>query len=139
MITLMGAAAKISQAVVDIAGKYKGARLQIESFGREVGNLGKILDQLKSLIIKDESHMNAGARTSTSKIVDECIDKFSQLDDVNTNLYRGPYPSASLTVRGKAKWLFKISELEFLRARVDSLKINILLMMTLQSIHGGER
>ena len=36
MITLMGAAAKISQAVVDTAGKYKDARLQIESFGREV-------------------------------------------------------------------------------------------------------
>ena len=41
MITLMGAAAKISQAVVDIAGKYKDARLQIESFRCEVG---KILD-----------------------------------------------------------------------------------------------
>ena len=139
MITLMGAAAKISQAVVDIAGKYKDAWLQIESFGREVGILGKILDQLNRLIIKDESHMNAGARTLTSEIVDECIDMFSQLDDFNTNLYRGPDPSASLTVRGNAKWLFKISELEFLRARVDSMKIDILLMTILQSIHSGER
>ena len=128
MITLMGAAAKISQAVVDIAGKYKDVRLQIESFGREVGNLRKILDQLNYLIIKDESHMNAGARTPTSEIVDESIDMFSQLDDSNTNLYRGPYPSASLTVRGKANWLFKMSELEFLRSRMDSMKINILLI-----------
>ncbi|KAK3175319.1 hypothetical protein OEA41_002566 [Lepraria neglecta] len=125
-------------AVVDIAGKYKDAWLQIESFGREVGILGKILDQLNRLIIKDESHMNAGARTLTSEIVDECIYMFSQLDDFNTNLYRGPDPSASLTVRWNAKWLFKISELEFLRARVDSMKIDILLMMILQSIHSGE-
>lgn len=51
---LISTAASLSKAVIDIASKYKVARLQIESFGQEVGNLGKILGQLHHLYIKDD-------------------------------------------------------------------------------------
>ncbi|MCJ1456294.1 hypothetical protein MMC28_006654 [Mycoblastus sanguinarius] len=46
-------AAQLSKAIIDIAGKYKAAKLQIESFGRELGILGKILDQLNRLAAND--------------------------------------------------------------------------------------
>ena len=57
IVSLIGTAATLSKAVVDIASKYKNARKQIESFGREIGILGNILDQLHRLHEKD--HMEA--------------------------------------------------------------------------------
>ena len=42
IVSLVGTAATLSKAVVDIASKYKNARKQIEFFGREVGVLGNV-------------------------------------------------------------------------------------------------
>ena len=68
-----------------------------------------------------------------AEVIDECVDMFSQLDASNDRLYGKP--TSDPAFRGKTKWVFKSTELEYLRARVDSMKINILLMMTLQSVH----
>ena len=48
-------------------------------------------------------------------------------------LYTGPGTARGIGFLGKAKWAFQTSELQYLQTRVDSMKINLLLMMTLQS------
>ena len=50
VVGLIDTAAQLSKAVVDIASRYKNARRQIETFGREVGILGDILGQLYRLL-----------------------------------------------------------------------------------------
>ena len=72
--------------------------------------------------------------------MDECVFLFAQLDSFNERLYgRAGSAAMMVTLKGKVKWVFEVAELEYLRARVDSMKMNILLMMTLQSVHRRDR
>lgn len=57
IVGLIATAAQLSKAVVDIAGEYKDARQQIESFRREVGFLGRTLDQLYRLFLRDQGRI----------------------------------------------------------------------------------
>ena len=123
IVGLIGTAATLSKAVVDIASKYKNARKQIEAFGREVGILGNVLDQLHRLQEKD--HMEA--------------ELFSELNTYKDALYSRPGSVRSLTFRGKAQWVFTATELDYIRARLESVKTNMLLMMTMQCMHNSDR
>lgn len=138
IIGLVSTAAKLSKAVIEISTQYKNARVQIESFGREVSILGKILDQLSRLLSQGASHIDIGVHLLTTEIVDECNSMFGQLDVYKDKLC-GNSAALNPTLRGKTKWVFEAAELDYLRTRVDSMKINLLLMMTLQSIstHSG--
>lgn len=138
IIGLISTAARLSKAVIEIGNKYKDASAQIESFGRDLAILGRILDQLKRLVERDASNIDIGAHLLITEIVDECGDLFSQLDAFNDKLY-GKSGSLNPTLRGKTKWVFKAAELDYLRARVDSMKINLLLMMTFQAINSHQR
>lgn len=133
IIGLVSTAAELSKAVIGIGAQYKNARVQIESFGREVSMLGKILDQLSRLLSKGASHIDIGVHLLTTEIVDECSSMFAQLDAYKNKLY-GNSAALNPTLRGKTKWVFEAAELDYLRTRVDSMKINLLLMMTFQAI-----
>lgn len=133
IIGLVSTAAELSKAVIGIGAQYKNARVQIESFGREVSMLGKILDQLSRLLSKGASHIDIGVHLLTTEIVDECSTMFAQLDAYKNKLY-GNSAALNPTLRGKTKWVFEAAELDYLRTRVDSMKINLLLMMTFQAI-----
>lgn len=137
IVGFVSTAARLSQAVIEIAAQYRDARAQIESFGREVSILGRILDQLSRLLSKDASRIEIGVHLLITEIVDECSDMFTQLEAFSENLC-GESGSRNPTLRAKAKWVFKAAELDYLRARVDSMKINLLLMMTFQTINTRE-
>lgn len=138
IIGLISTAARLSKAIIEIGSSYKDARAQIESFGRDLAILGRILDQLKRLVERDSSSINIGAHLLITEIVDECSDMLFQLDSFNDKLY-GKSSSLKPSLRGKTKWVFEAAELNYLRARVDSMKINLLLMMTFQAINGQQR
>lgn len=152
IVTLIGIAPQISKAVISAASNYKNARGQIESFGREVCMLGDILGELKDVLFIDNNnssssnatkgHLELGVKTLLSQILGECNEMFSQLNAFSDKLHAKPnaLQTRSVNRRGKMKWVLgDKTELEYLRARVDSMKINILLMMTLQSVHTHQR
>ena len=139
IVGLVATAGKISKAVIDIASRYKSAKKQIESFGLEVGNLGNILDQLQRLYNRDDLHSDDGVRSVASHMVEQCSDLFSELDNYKDTLYSRPGSVQNVTFRGKAKWVFESSELQYLRARVESMKSNMLLMMTIQCMSSLQR
>lgn len=133
IIGLVTTATRLSKAMIEIGTQYRDAGAQIESFGREISILGKILDQLSRLLFKGASHIEIGVHLLTTEIVDECSDMFAQLDAYNDRLH-GSSAASNPTLRAKVKWMFGAAELDYFRARVDSMKINLLLMMTFQSI-----
>ena len=139
IVALIGTAATLSKAVVDIASKYKNAGKQIESFGREVGILGNVLDQLHRLHEKDHMEADDGVHSVTMTILGQCAELFSELDTYKDALYSRPGSVRSLTFRGKTKWVFTAAELDYIRARLESVKTNLLLMMTMQCMHGSDR
>ena len=139
IVGLISTAASLSKAVIDIASKYKVARLQIESFGQEVGILGQVLDQLHRLYSKNDIRSDGGVKSATVAILDQCIDFFTDLEK-----YRNALCSRTGSVRnvgffGKTKWVFQEKELEYLRTRVESMKLNMLLIMIMQCAHGLQR
>lgn len=142
IVTLIGVAPQISKAVISGASNYKSARVQIESFGREVSVLGGILGELRDvLFVPDhERQLEPGVKTLLSQILGECNEMFSQLNTFSDRLHAKPNAVQSINRRGKMKWVLgDKTELEYLRARVDSMKINILLMMTLQAAQNHKR
>ncbi|KAL2044748.1 hypothetical protein N7G274_002523 [Stereocaulon virgatum] len=136
IVNLIAIAATLSQAIIDVSCRYKHAGKQIESFGREVGLFGQILDQFRKLPA-EAKQIDTSVKVLIDEIVTECSVMLSQLDAFNKGLHGNSKPPEpqNISRRGKAKWLFEKTELEYLRARVDSMKINILLMMALQSSH----
>ena len=156
IVTLIGIAPQISKAVIEAASNYKHARSQIESFGREVCLLGEILGRLRDVLFIDnnnngsssnnsssnttKSQLEPGVKTLLSQILGECNEMFSQLNDFSDKLHAKPNALQNVSRRGKMKWVLgDKTELEYLRARVDSMKINILLMMTLQAVQNHKR
>ena len=139
IVALIGTAATLSKAVVDIASKYKNARKQVESFGREVGVLGNVLNQLHRLQEKDYMETDDGIRSVTMTILGQCAELFSELDTYKDALYSRPGSVRGLTFRGQTKWVFTSVELDYLRARLESVKTNMLLMMTMQCMHDSDR
>lgn len=134
IIGLVSTAARLSQIVIEIASQYRDASAQIQSFGREVSILGRILDQFSRLLSKDIARIEIGVHLLTTEIVDECSNMFAELEIFSERLC-SKSGARNPTLRAKTKWIFKAAELEYLRVRVDSMKINILLMMTLQTVN----
>ena len=139
IVTLIGIAPQISKALISAASNYKHARSQIESFGREVSVFGGVLGQL-DVLFTDNNHLESGVRALLSQILGECNEMFSQLNSFSDKLHAKPIALQGVSRRGKMKWVLgDKTELEYLRARVDSMKINILLMMTLQAVQNHKR
>lgn len=139
IVGLIATAAQISKAVIGVAGKYKAARKQIESFGHEIAILGTILDQLYRLLVRDHLERDREVYSVMITIVDQCSNFFSELDVYKDTLYSRQAPMRSLLLGGRTKWVFEAADLEYLRARLESMKTNMLLMMTMQCMHSVER
>lgn len=133
IVSLVSTAATISQAIFSIAIKYKDAKDQIQAFGREVAILGKVLEQLHRRLGNPLWPVDEDVQLLTEQVVEECISIFSQLDAFRSNLYskQATVEPGRVTLRGSTKWVFKSTELDFLKARVDSMKINLVLMMVM--------
>ena len=133
IVSLISTAAIISQAVISIASKYKDAKDQIQAFGREVAILGKVLDQLHRRLGNPLWTVDGDMQLLTEQVVEECTNIFTQLDAFKDNLYskQATVEPGRVTLKGSTKWVFKSTELDFLKARVDSMKINLVLMMVM--------
>ncbi|KAI4157271.1 MAG: hypothetical protein LQ342_008435 [Letrouitia transgressa] len=133
IVALAALATQLSKAVIDVASKYKAATAQIESFGNEVEVLGGVISQLSRLLNKDPHELNdAGLESITCSILDQCRALFGELETYKEGLYGNLGSSKGKHFWVRAKWVFQATELQYLRARVDSMKINMLLMMSLQ-------
>ena len=140
IVGLISTAASLSKAVIDIASKYKVARLQIESFGQEVGNLGNVLGQLHRLYSKDDLRSDGGVISVTVDILDQCSGLFAELETYRDALYGRTGSLRNITFLRKTKWVFEEKKkLEYLRTRVESMKMDMLLTMTTQCVDGLQR
>ena len=72
-------------------------------------------------------------------ISDQCSGLFAELETYRDALYSRTGSVRNVTFLGKAKWVFEAKELEYLRTRVESMKLNMLLMMIMQCVHGLQR
>ena len=139
IVGLIATAAQLSKAVIDIAVKYKDAKKRIESFGHEVAILGNILDQMYRLLGRDHLERDIEIYSVLVTIVNQCGEFFSELDVYKDSLYSRQGSFRNLSLRGKTKWVFEAADLEYLRARLESMKTNMLLMMTMQCMHSSDR
>ena len=135
IVGLIATAAQLSKTVYDIASKYNNAKKEIQSFGRDVGILDQILDQFDRIFGRDLAKAEPGSRSLILDIVHQSQDLFTELEKFRDALFIKVGGSRSLGRLGRVRWAFQASELQYLQARVDSMKVNLLLMMTL---HRGQ-
>ena len=143
IITCVNTSARLSKAIIEIAVRYQDARKQIDAFGKEVQVLGQVLSQLYRFLEGHLDDVDSGVLGVTKQVLEECIVLFSEVDSFNDKLYSkeagSQDPNGRVTLRGKTRWVFEAAELRMLRAQVDSMKINVLLMMTLQCLQKRPR
>ena len=72
-----------------------------------------------------------------AKVLEQCDTLFSEIDAFKEALYSRASKARPLqiTLRGKTRWVFEAAELQVLQARIDSTKMNLLLLMTLECLH----
>lgn len=139
IVGLIATGAKLSKAIIDIAGQYKAAKKQIEHFGSEIANLASILDQLQRLYGSGQRDVDASVQSVMLSLVDQCSNLFAELEQYKNTLYSNSRSNVTISIRGKAKWVLQTTEVQYLRTRVESMKTNILLMMTMHCVHKLQR
>ena len=86
IVGLIAPAAQLSNAIIGIVGRYRGIQVEIESFGCEVGSLGKVLDRPSRLLVKDDDPTDIDVRVLICEMVNECNDVTSRLSAFNDKL-----------------------------------------------------
>ena len=132
----MSSSAKLSKTIVDIAVKYKSAKHQIETFGHDIQTLGEVLDQLRRLLEHRSTKIDSDVYSVITNALEQCGTLFSEIAAFKDALYSKASTARPLqiTLRGKARWVFEAAELQVLQARIDSTKMNLLLLMTLECL-----
>ena len=134
IVTLIELTAKLSRSLIELSSKFKDSQRQFDALAIEIKVLGNVLIQLHRL------HTIGGFDVESIDIVDsilkQCEELFLQLDGFRKSLSSNSgKPINKLNLRAKSKFVFNSSELEYLRARLESMKLNLLLMMSAQLAH----
>ena len=132
VLTLAAAAGKLSKAISDTCGKYSDIPYHVRSLGVEISVFGGILRQLYSSTISPEMEPDSEAIAITNTILEECEELFAQIENFRKSLFDATKSLENPSLRGKTKLIFKSNHLEYLRARLEIMKTNLLLMMTMQ-------
>ena len=130
VLSLAATAAKLSKSVAELSSQYSNSAFQIRSFGSEINIFEGILKQLHRLISAPGFELEADVEVVTNSILDECDSFFCQLEEFQKKLSSTGIPDKSF--RSRIKWTFKSGDLDFYRARLEGMKTNLLLMMTMQ-------
>ena len=141
IVGLVSVSARLSQKIIDISLKYKSSGAQIEAFGKDISTFGHVLDQLHRLLARRGPRLDPEARGVIDRAIEQCDTLFSEIDSFKDKLYSRASPSSplQLTFRSRAKWVFKAEELQVLQARLDSARMNMILLMTLECLQKNPR
>ena len=130
ILTLAATAAKLSKTVVELSSQFSDSASQIRSFGSEIKIFEGVLKQLHRLLASPDFEVEADVEAVTSSILDECDALFCQIEELHKGLFTKGIPDKSL--RSRIRWTFKSGGLDFYRARLESMKTNLPLLMTME-------
>ena len=139
IVSLISTSAKLTQTIASLALKYKHAKAQIKTFGNDVQTLGLVLGQLQRLLTRRKPNMDHEVLKVVKDTVSHCQALFSEIDSFCNSLYSNDSDTKQVNFRGKTKWVLEAAELQVLQARIDSTKMNILLLLTLECLPKDER
>ena len=132
ILTLVTAAAQCSQAIFDACSKFSEIPHHVRSLAVEVSIFGDILRRLHHSISSPGFEFDSDARAIMNTILEECRELFTQIESFQKSLFDATKSLENPRFHGKIKLIFKSNHLEYLRARLESMKTNVLLMMTMQ-------
>ena len=134
VVGLIATAAQLSKAILGIAFKYKDAKKQIKGLGDEVASFGEVLDQMHHLLGRDH-RLDHDVRSVLASIVNRSGELLSEIKVYKNSLCSRKGSVRNHSFRGRIKWGFEATKLEYLRARVQSQKADMLLMMNIHYVN----
>ncbi len=140
IIGLVSTSVKLSKTVVDVAIKSKNAKNQIEAFGKDVLTLGGVLNQVHRVLERGTT-LDHATHEVIANTLEQCHTLFSEISAFKDALYSRVSKAKPIhvTLRGRARWIFEAAELQVLQARIDSTRMNLLLLMTLECLRKDSR
>lgn len=137
IVGLIATAAQLSKAILGIAFKYNGAKKQIKWLGDEVAIFGEVLDQMHDLLGGDR--LDHHVRSVLAKIVNRSGELLSEIDVYKDSLCSRKGSVGNHSFRGRMKWVFEATNLEYLRVGLESEKANIHLMTNIHYVNNLDR
>lgn len=134
IVGLIATAAQLSKAILGIAFKYNDAKKQIKWLGDEIAIFGGVLNQMRHLFGRDRLDYPIGFWSLMATIVDQCRGMLSGLEVYKDSLYSRQGSAENLSFRLRMKFVFTAKP-NFIRARLESQKGDIQLMVELQNTH----
>lgn len=134
LLSTAGAAAKLTQTIFRVAKHVKGAKKEIEDFGREIDSFAKLIQFAYSTLDKYKSDYRLESQTLQS------MDEHKILDVLVTDCWRvihyiTPIRKLIRSLRGtlklwtKIKWAWQSQDVKELGPKIQSVKMSIMLVM----------
>lgn len=137
IVSLAAAAAAVAKSVFEISARFKDAKDQYIAFAKELKILSQVLNQLEKFL-SSISNLEPDAHALTEDIIDSCSVLLLQLESFRDKLLGSEATPTddrfSFSVLKRTKWTLGSTELSLQRDRVDSMKTNILMMMTMMML-----
>lgn len=134
IIGVAGAGAKLSIVLFEFASTVGSAGQEVKRIGVEISLFCSVLKQLHSTLTKAKAYRySLRALDTTQEILDQCQEVFKEIESILNGLRkRGVQSSAepSVDLIARVKWTFKRSQVQVLRATLESCKATLHLMLT---------
>lgn len=125
--SLIAIGAQLSKTILDVAGKHRNAKKEIEDLGHEVGALGIALGQVNRGLVTGSFSINS----DVAELVKRCEILYRELKNFRDVLCAKP------DLWQRLNWVLQAPELQYLQTQVLNMKINLLLMMTSVQLQNG--
>jgi hypothetical protein len=141
---LVGMAAQLSISLYSLSDQLKAASHDIRVLAIEISLYGETLSQLAEVLSQSSHQYMPRVYTTASRIMDACGDVFAQVDTIVTGLRGSTFyfsktgnveeMGKGITIMNKVKWVFKQRRIALIRARMESQKTLLLLMLKSMSM-----
>ncbi|CZR66657.1 uncharacterized protein PAC_16558 [Phialocephala subalpina] len=134
IIGVAGAGAKLSIVLFEFASTVGSAGQEVKRIGVEISLFCSVLKQLHSTLTKAKAYRySLRALDTTQEILDQCQEVFKEIESILNGLRKGGVQGSaesSVDLVARVKWTFKRSQVQVLRATLESCKATLHLMLT---------
>ena len=125
---------KLSKAIHEASHAFNDSQSQIWALGDDVRTLGNVLEQTHSIFASTLDETTDGAVLDVlGDVVEQCDSLFSQISAFSDKLQAASsLDNGRVSLRSRLKYKFKNDELVYMQRRLESMKTNLLLMLTLE-------
>ncbi|KAL9105745.1 MAG: hypothetical protein Q9227_009133 [Pyrenula ochraceoflavens] len=132
LINISDAGFKISKSLYNLGGSLFKAKTQIEELARELSNISSAFGSLAEVLEASVGLLKPSLLDTAHGILQDCQETYTEIDENVKTVSR-----KAMRARDRAQWIFRKAKVKQLRARLDSSKATLHLMVSILDLSAG--